>query len=311
MRIGIDLGGTTVTAALVSEEGKILTRRESLTHAQNGADSIVKTMAALALEAAGESPEPVTGVGVGTPGAVDVSGRVVVTSPNLPFRMYPLADLLEEACGMPVTLGNDANCALLGEVFAGAAKGCRDVILITLGTGIGGGIMVDGKLLVGFNGAAGEIGHMTMVYGGIPCNCGRKGCYEVYASTTALVRMAEEAAAAHPESLLRKAVDTETSGMTGRVLFSAAHAGDAAALDVLSRYEDAVAEGASSLVNIFEPELLLFGGGISAQGEYLIAPVRDRIYQRIYAADGLPRTRIEAATLGGDAGIVGAAALVK
>jgi len=311
MRIGMDLGGTTVTAGLVNEEGKILASRSAMTGANRGAQAIVDTMAELVRALKEACSEPICGVGVGTPGAVDVTGRIVITSPNLPFTHFPMADLLEDQVGLPVYLGNDANCALLGEQFAGAAKGLSDVVLVALGTGVGGGIMVDGKLLVGFNGAAGEIGHMTFLRGGLPCGCGRSGCYELYASTSALVREAKSAMMRDPESLLYQMTSGDPEQMNGRVIFEAAHRKDAAALSVLDAYEEDVALGAASLINIFEPEMLVFGGGISGQGEYLLSPIREKIYREIYCPEGLPRTKIAAATLGGDAGIVGAAALVR
>jgi len=313
MRVGIDLGGTAIKAAVVSSEGAILSRAEGLTPVIHGMDAVLLSITELAREALGRMGLALSdcgGLGVGAPGATDASGRVLVTSPNLPVSFYPLADRLEALTGVPVFLGNDANCAVLGEQIAGAAKETKDAVLLTLGTGVGGGVLIGGRLLVGFNGAAGELGHMVIVKGGLPCPCGRLGCLEAYASVSALVRQAACVMKDRPDSALWGLTGGNPARLDGRVIFEAADAGDETALAVLEQYEEYVAEGAANMINIFEPEVLIIGGGISRQGEKLLAPIREKTYRRIYCAEGLPRTRIVAAQLDNDAGLVGAAALV-
>ena len=206
--------------------------------------------------------------------------------------------------GLPARLSNDANCAALAETVAGAAVGCRNMVLITLGTGVGGGIIVDGKLVSGMGGAGGEPGHSLLVLDGEPCTCGRRGCWEVYASATALIRQGREAAAAHPTSLLNRYPE-----LTGRDVFDAADAGDEAAQAVLERYYVYVAAGITDLVNILSPEMVLIGGGISRQGERLLRPIRRYVAANCFGGESRPQPIIQAAQLGNEAGIIGAAAL--
>ena len=206
--------------------------------------------------------------------------------------------------GLPARLSNDANCAALAETVAGAAVGCRNMMLITLGTGVGGGIIVDGRIVSGLGGAGGEPGHSLLVLDGEPCTCGRRGCWEVYASATALIRQGREAAAAHPTSLLNRYPE-----LTGRDVFDAADAGDEAAQAVLERYYVYVAAGITDLVNILSPEMVLIGGGISRQGERLLRPIRRYVAANCFGGESRPQPIIQAAQLGNEAGIIGAAAL--
>ena len=223
---------------------------------------------------------------------------------NLNWFDVPVCRMLHQRFGIPVRLGNDANCAALAEVVAGAAVGCQDMVLITLGTGVGSGIISRGKILSGLRGGAGEAGHMLLVLDGEPCTCGRRGCWEAYASATALIRQTRQAALAHPESLL-----AQVEEITGRTAFDAAQQGDATAAEVVAQYAVYVAAGLTDFVNILAPEMILLGGGISRQGEALLAPIREYVATHCFGQREGAIPTIAAAKLGNEAGIIGAAAL--
>ena len=229
---------------------------------------------------------------------------MVVRAYNLNWFDVPVCAMLTAHFGLPARLSNDANCAALAETVAGAAVGCRNMMLITLGTGVGGGIIVDGRIVSGLGGAGGEPGHSLLVLDGEPCTCGRRGCWEVYASATALIRQGREAAAAHPTSLLNRYPE-----LTGRDVFDAADAGDETAKAVLERYYVYVAAGITDLVNILSPEMVLIGGGISRQGERLLRPIRRYVAANCFGGAKRLQPVIQAAQLGNEAGIIGAAAL--
>ena len=258
----------------------------------------------LALDKAGLTPADCASIGVGAPGTCDPERGVVVRAYNLNWFDVPVCAMLTAHFGLPARLSNDANCAALAETVAGAAVGCRNMVLITLGTGVGGGIIVDGRIVSGLGGAGGEPGHSLLVLDGEPCTCGRRGCWEVYASATALIRQGREAAAAHPTSLLNRYPE-----LTGRDVFDAADAGDEAAQAVLERYYVYVAAGITDLVNILSPEMVLIGGGISRQGERLLRPIRRYVAANCFGGESRPQPIIQAAQLGNEAGIIGAAAL--
>ena len=219
--IGIDLGGTNIKGALVSETGKILKQRSVPTHAEAGAEAVTKTIAAMICALA--EGESVSGVGMGCPGTVDDQEGTVVYACNLGWVHYDVRTALRELTGYSVRLVNDANAAALAEAAVGAAKGAQSVVVVTLGTGVGGGVVLSGKLLTGFTGAASELGHMTIVADGEPCACGQKGCFETYASATALIRMTREAMAQHPQSALHR-IAAENGGVDGRTAFLARQA---------------------------------------------------------------------------------------
>ena len=306
-RIGIDLGGTNIAVGVVDDHHRIVAEASLPAGAHRPAEQVAADMCRaveLALDKAGLTPADCASIGVGTPGTCDPERGVVVRAYNLNWFDVPVCAMLTAHFGLPARLSNDANCAALAETVAGAAVGCRNMVLITLGTGVGGGIIVDGKLVSGMGGAGGEPGHSLLVLDGEPCTCGRRGCWEVYASATALIRQGREAAAAHPASLLNRYPE-----LTGRDVFDAADAGDAAAQAVLERYYVYVAAGITDLVNILSPEMVLIGGGISRQGERLLSPVREYVAANCFGGhDRLPPV-IEAARLGNEAGIIGAAAL--
>lgn len=306
-RIGIDLGGTNIAVGVVDGHHRIVAEASLPAGAHRPAEQVVADMCRaveLALDKAGLTPADCASIGVGTPGTCDPERGVVVRAYNLNWFDVPVCAMLTAHFGLPARLSNDANCAALAETVAGAAVGCRNMMLITLGTGVGGGIIVDGRIVSGLGGAGGEPGHSLLVLDGEPCTCGRRGCWEVYASATALIRQGREAAAAHPTSLLNRYPE-----LTGRDVFDAADAGDEAAQAVLERYYVYVAAGITDLVNILSPEMVLIGGGISRQGERLLRPIRRYVAANCFGGAKRLQPVIQAAQLGNEAGIIGAAAL--
>ncbi len=306
-RIGIDLGGTNIAVGVVDDHHRIVAEASLPAGAHRPAEQVVADMCRaveLALDKAGLTPADCASIGVGTPGTCDPERGVVVRAYNLNWFDVPVCAMLTAHFGLPARLSNDANCAALAETVAGAAVGCRNMMLITLGTGVGGGIIVDGRIVSGLGGAGGEPGHSLLVLDGEPCTCGRRGCWEVYASATALIRQGREAAAAHPTSLLNRYPE-----LTGRDVFDAADAGDETAQAVLERYYVYVAAGITDLVNILSPEMVLIGGGISRQGERLLRPIRRYVAANCFGGAKRLQPVIQAAQLGNEAGIIGAAAL--
>ena len=312
MYIGVDLGGTNIAAGLVNPDGEIVLKKSIPTPPGHDVEGIIKAMADISLslvEEAGVDKSEVKWVGIGTPGTVDNENGVIIYANNLDFRNTPAAAMFQKYWDIPVYLGNDANCAALGEAYAGAAKDCQTAIMITLGTGLGGGIIIDKKIYAGFNGAGGELGHMTLVVDGVPCTCGRKGCWECYSSATALIRMTKEALDTDPnkESLLWKMVEQEGK-VSGKTAYAAAAQGDALGQSVVDKFEHYLAMGIASIINIFQPEMLIIGGGVSKEGDRLLNSLNKRVFSEVYTR-GVPQTQLKIATLGNDAGIVGAAML--
>ena len=307
-RIGIDLGGTNIAAGVVDESQHIVAEVSVPTGAERGAEAVVADIcraAELAMAKAGITAAHCASIGIGSPGTCDGSRGVVVRAYNLGWFNVPVCDMVTARLGLPCRLSNDANCAALAETVAGAAVGCRNMVLVTLGTGVGVGIVSDGKLLEGVGGTGAEAGHALLVLDGEPCTCGRKGCWEAYGSATALIRQGRRAALAHPESLLARCGDA----LTAKDVFDTADGGDETAQAVLAQYYVYVAAGVTDLVNILGPEMVLIGGGISRQGERLLSPVREYVAANCFGGhDRLPPV-IEAARLGNEAGIIGAAAL--
>lgn len=311
MYIGIDVGGTNLKAGLVDEQGAILAVERMPLGTFRGPEPFAQTLAELAkavLRKGGAEPGDIAYVGMGIPGAVE-GGDILYTC-NIPMRDVPLSGLFRRHLDLPVLLGNDADCAAVGEWACGAGRGTRDFVIITLGTGVGGGFILNGKLYAG-GGMVGEVGHMVIERDGVPCNCGRRGCWEAYASASALVRETREAMAAHPDSLLHTVAE-ELGGVEGRTVFMAAERGDAVAQEVCREYVGYLATGVTNLVNILQPEVLAVGGGVAgAPDALLMEPLRRLVETECYPrhADKLPR--ILRAELGNDAGIIGAALLGK
>ena len=311
VRIGIDLGGTNIVAGVMDDHYQLLAKAKCKTNASRPAREIVTDMARMAREAAekaGVSMSEVAHVGVGSPGTCNAANGIVEYANNLGFNHVPIKAWLEEDLHIPVSIENDANAAALGEALAGAARGARSCVCITLGTGVGGGIILDGKVYSGFNYAGAELGHMVIMVDGEDCTCGRQGCWEAYAPATALVRQTRRAMEAHPDSTMWK-IAGSLDNVDGRTAFDGMRAGDEAASQVVENYVHYVACGLINVINIFQPEVLCIGGGICKEGETLLKPIREYIFQERYSKFCEQQTRLCVAELGNDAGVIGAACL--
>lgn len=310
--IGIDLGGTNIKGALVSAQGDILKEYSIPTRVELGPDAVAARIGeVIAQLCTGESDAAVSGVGVGCPGTVDDESGIVRLAANLGFVNFDLRRALSAYTALPIHLGNDANVAALAEALFGVGHDAESTIVVTLGTGVGGGIVLGGKMLTGYTGAASELGHMVIVHGGEECTCGRRGCFEAYSSATALIRETKRAMAAHPESLLH-AVAAENGGVDGRTAFDAKARGDAVGAAVVDAYIDHLACGLANLVNIFFPEVIALSGGVANQGEALLAPLRKLVRERSFASRyAVKHTRLALCTLGYRAGVIGAAMLAQ
>jgi len=308
-RIGIDLGGTNIAVGVVDTQHRIISRCSASTLAHRGAGEVIADICRTvetSLHQAGLSLADCDSIGIGTPGTCDSECGVVVRAYNLNWFDVPVCKLLEDRFGIPVHLSNDANCAALAETLAGAAVGHRNVVLVTLGTGVGGGIIIDGKIYAGMRSAGAELGHTLLMLDGEPCTCGRRGCWEAYASATALCRQALDAAKKNPFSALAQ---LRSESITGKAVFDAAAAGDSAACAVIDRYCQYIAAGLTDLVNALAPELILLGGGICRQGDRILVPIRAYVASHCFGRRQGAMPMIAAAQLGNDAGIIGASAL--
>lgn len=306
--IGIDLGGTSAKAACLIG-GKLKKSVRCKTSAADGAGSTAEALADLAIQAAEAAGLPINeaeAIGIGSPGVIDGARGAVVNWSNFAWKDVPLADLVGKRLKKPVYIVNDANAAALGEATFGGGKGYRDCVLLTLGTGVGSGIVLDGKLFEGYRGAGGEFGHTVIRAGGEACTCGRRGCFERYASATALIRMTREAMRTSPESRLWH-IAGSPENVDGRTAFLAAREGDETAKDVISEYAERLGEGIVNIANLLRPQVVLLGGGISVEGEALLAPLRKFVYPRLYVPRDYAPFEIACASLGNDAGIYGAA----
>lgn len=305
--LGVDLGGTNIAVGLVDEDGTILYQDSTPTIATRPIEEIIKDMCNLCIkvtEEAGCTMDDVAAVGVGCPGTVDNENGIIAYSNNLPINHAPMRDMIREYIDKPVNLENDANAAAYGEYIING-KGAKNYVFITLGTGVGGGIIINEKIYRGFNGAGAELGHITLQMDGEQCSCGKKGCWEAYASVTALIRQTKKSMEENPNSLMHKIAEEEGK-VSGRTAFDAAKKGDKAGQAVVDNYEKYVAEGLVSILNIFQPEKIAIGGGISKEGDYLLNPIKELVYKDDYNKY-MPKTEIEIATLFNDAGIIGAA----
>ncbi|MEG2420878.1 MAG: ROK family protein [Oscillospiraceae bacterium] len=310
--LGVDVGGTNLVAGLVDETGTILRKEQTKSEGSRPDTALCADIFRLCSDAAdnaGVRREDIASVGMGIPGEVNRDTGVIVDTPNASFHNTEIRKFFQSRWNLPVYLENDGNCAAVGEYWAGAAKGCTSAVVVTLGTGIGGGILNENQLLLGVNGAGGEIGHTVIEMDGLPCNCGRRGCWETYASATGLIRMTRDAMAGHPESALC-AIPVER--VEGRTAFDCAAKGDPTAAAVVARYVTYLAAGITNLVNIFQPEVVCLGGGISsAPEELLLTPLRELVARDRYTKGAGGQTAILPAALGNDAGIIGAAMLGK
>ncbi len=310
--IGIDLGGTNIAAGLVNELGKIVDYQTIATNKARGVEAIVQDMVELCntmIRKSNLKKEEIHSIGIGVPGFVDSEKGLVVYATNLDIKDFPMGPVIEKKLEIPVYLGNDADCAALGEITSGIAKGCLNAIVITLGTGVGGGIIINGKIFSGSFPGGGELGHEVIVQNGRQCPCGRKGCLEAYASATALTQDAKAAALAYPDSLLSQLTLGDITQMDAKIPFDAAAQGDEIGQQVINEYIGYLATGITNLINIFKPEMIVLGGGVAKQKENLTKPLTEMVKKEVYAGD--LRTKIKVALLGNDAGIIGAAMLGK
>ena len=309
-RIGVDLGGTNIAVGVVDDNYKIIGRGKVKTNAPRPAEEIFDDIAKaifLAVEDAGLTMDSIVSVGVGTPGSVNKEEGTIEFSNNLDFNNVPAKKLLEDRVGKPCIFENDANAAALGEAYAGAGNGVKNLVAVTLGTGVGSGIIIGGKVLGGTNDAAGEMGHTTIVVDGEQCNCGRKGCWERYASATALISQTKAKMQECPDSKMWELANGCLDNVSGRTAFSAMYAGDEAGKQVVDQYIKYVAIGVTNIVNIFQPDVICIGGGICNEGDNLLNPVRDFVVKECYTKYAKKQTKICKAVLGNDAGIIGAA----
>ena len=310
-RIGIDLGGTNIVAGVVDDEFRIVATAKCKTRIPRPAEEIVVDMARMAKEAvqnAGLTMADIAYVGVGSPGTCNADTGIVEYSNNLQFEKLPLRDMLGGMLDKAVYIENDANAAALGEALAGAAKGAQSCVCITLGTGVGGGIIIDGKIYGGFNFAGAELGHTVIMVDGELCTCGRFGCWEAYASATALINQTRRAMVNHPDSAMWSIAE-DLDKINGRTAFDGLRAGDAVAAQVVDTYIKYIATGLINVINIFQPEVLCIGGGICKEGDTLLKPLAAHIERERYSKYSSHQTRLCVATLGNDAGIIGAAFL--
>ena len=310
--LGIDLGGTNIAVGIVDEETKILARATSKTKVDN-AEQVADAMAETAREAlknAGITLDDVPWIGVGSPGTINKATGIIEFANNLPFKNTPMVEMLSSRLdGKKVLMENDANAAAFGEYMAGALKGSDNAVAITLGTGVGGGVIIDHKIYSGSNYAGAELGHTVIQMDGRPCMCGRKGCWEKYASARALTEDTRIAMQSNPQNMMWTLVDGDVNKVNAKTAFDGMRAGDPLATQVVKDFVKYVACGLTNIINIFQPEIICIGGGVSKEGETLLAPVRALVDLEEYARNGERRVTIKAAELRNDAGVVGAASL--
>ncbi len=310
--IGIDIGGTNLKAGLVDESGNITAVKKAPLRFES-MEQMGGVLADMAIALAEENNVPreqVSSVGMGFPGPVDDRRGVVIKTVNIPIRSMPVAEMFRKRWDIPVHLGNDADCAALGEYYHYEDKNIESLILVTLGTGIGTGIILNGKIHTGINGCAGEGGHIVVVHGGEACSCGRRGCWERYASANALIRQTIVAMDSHKDSAMWGLVGGDLSRVDGRTAFEAKRKGDAAAKAVVDQYLLYLADGLANYVNIFQPAVIALGGGVSHErDEDLLLPLQTMVLEMCFGREAERHPRIVKAKLGNDAGIIGAALL--
>ena len=309
--VGVDVGGTNLVAGLVNEKGSIL---DKVSHPVNKSMTDVELCRELArlsrevVEVGGKTVDEIRAVGVGLPGHVDNEKGIVIRTPNMAFRNTPFRELFQQEWDIPVFLSNDANCAAVGEYMAGAAKGCDPAVVVTLGTGIGGGLISRGKLFTGFADSGMEVGHMIIQPNGVLCGCGNRGCWEQYGSASALIRLTQQEMERDHSSVLWELCEGDRFKATGRTAFAAARLGDPGAKKVLGVYLQGLSVGIINLINVLQPEIICLGGGVSnAEDDLLLDPLRELVNKGSF--DKSVPTRLEKASLGNDAGVVGAALL--
>lgn len=312
--IGIDLGGTNIAAGIVDGSGSIIRKGSVPTGRTRNASEIIQDMCMLVkdlIREAGIRDDEIESIGIGSPGTPDRENGIIIYNNNLGFRNVHVRSEIQRYINLPVYLENDANCAAIAESLAGAAVDAEYAVVITIGTGIGGGVIINNRLYTGFNGAGGELGHIVLDMGGEDCTCGRKGCWEAYSSATALIRQTVRAALDDPRSVIHELAGGDLNKVDAKTAFDAARRGDATGMRVVEEYIEMMAEGIANMINIFQPQVVVLGGGVSKEGENLLTPLREKVRGKTYCGCGIENTRIVAAKLGNDAGIIGAALISK
>ena len=310
--VGIDLGGTNIVAGVVDENYNIISKASTKTNCPRPEKEIADDMAKMALQAvknANLEISDIEWIGIGSPGIANSATGIIERANNLGFVNTPMVKYIKETIDKPVFIENDANAAAYGEFVAGAAKEARNAICVTLGTGVGAGIIIDGKIYSGSNYAGAEIGHTVIEVDGAECSCGRKGCFEAYSSATGLIRMSKEAMEKNPDSIMNKMAQEKGGKVTARTSFDAMRAGDKSAKEVVDKYIKYLAAGITNTINIFQPDILCIGGGVCNEGDPLLLPVKALVENEDFAKNSEKRTEIVIAKLGNDAGIIGAAFL--
>lgn len=318
--IGVDIGGTNIACGIVDDSCKITARASVKTNTHDKNDTApptyeevlaqIKSAIRLACEQAGISVNDAASIGVGCPGMCNHDTGYVEYSNNLGFMNVPLRSDLQKEFEIPVYLENDANAAAFGEFVAGAAKGTNSAVVITLGTGVGAGIVVDGKIYRGSNFAGGEIGHTVIVMDGLPCTCGRKGCFEAYSSAVGLIKMTTSASELNPDSLMTKLI-RDKGKVSARTAYEAMKQGDPVGKAVTDQYIKYLSCGIANTINVFQPDILCIGGGVCNEGDALLIPLKSAVAEQVYSKNSKKNTEIVICSLGNDAGIIGAAMLYK
>ena len=309
--IGIDVGGTTIKAGVVDADGNILFKHAGPTGLERGYGSVIQDIATLGLSAVKESGhtlDEVKAIGIGIPGIMDQRTGVVPFCTNLKWHDVPIIEEMKKYTDLPVYVDNDATVAGLAESVKGVSAGCSNSVFITLGTGVGGGIIINDRVFTGSHGVASEIGHMVTVDGGEPCTCGKRGCWERYTSATALIREGRRLCAVKPDCALMQSVDYDIRGITAKHVLDLAKTGDPDCARIFDHYVHHLCVGLGNLINLYDPEVIALGGGVSHAGAFLLDAIRARLHDYVFFKS-MPYARVELAQLTNDAGIIGAAML--
>lgn len=310
--VGIDLGGTNIGAAVIGEDGNIVRKLSVPVAEKDNIEALLSQISDTVKQVSAEAEMPlseISFVGIGIPGVCRTKDGPVIFAPNIFWHEIDAAKKIEAQTGLPVFLGNDADCAALGEYRFGSGKDYPSMLMLTLGTGVGGAVIDGGRLFSGLGAYGGEFGHIPLVHGGAQCGCGKKGCFEAYCSAVALKRQTREAASSDPSSKIWELCGGDLSKVGGRTAFDAAELGDKTAAAVVEQYISYLADGISGLINVFRPAAVIIGGGVSNQGESLFEPLNEKVKALCYASESIAPPPVIKASLGNSAGIIGAGML--
>lgn len=312
--LGLDVGGTNIVAGVMDANFNMLAKESTATRAGRSVEEITADMADVskkAVASAGFTLDDISSWGIGMPSYVNPKTNRLVHANNFGWKNIPIYEYLEKHIQLPTYIANDANCAAYGEVLAGAAGDYTDAVMLTLGTGVGGGVIQNKKIYSGFDNMGAELGHTKLVYNGIRCTCGQKGCIESYCSSTALIRRTREAVEEQPDTLILELCHQDKMRIDGEIVFEAAKKGDALAVQIIDEYISYLAAGISTFITIFRPEVIILGGGMAHAGDFLLEPLNEKLYTSTFAAEEIGIPKVIRAKLGNDSGIIGAAFLEK